>query len=128
MTKRLKPKEKWSYWRGKCDEIFRQRAKERDRWRCVETGSGENLQTAHIIPAGYMNTRWDFENVVTLKSGRHKYYTHHPIEWKLFINKLKGTGYYEKMEDRAIIAKKWSTEDLKELYVKFETDYPNKRK
>lgn len=127
MTKRLKQKEKWSYWRDKCDEIFRQKAKERDVWKCVETGSDDNLQTAHIISAGYMNTRWDFDNVVTLKSGRHKYYTHHPIEWKLFINKLKGAGYYEKMEDRAIITKKWGTEDLKELYARLETTNFNRR-
>ena len=122
MTKRLPANEKWAYWRDKCDEVFRRKAKERDGWRCVETGARENLQTAHIVLACYMNTRWDFDNVVTLKSGRHIFYTQHPIEWKLFINRLKGPGYYEKMEDRAMIAKKWSGEDLKELYNKWTTN------
>ena len=124
MTKQLPREEKWRYWRNKNDALFSKLVKDRDGWRCVETGANDNLQTAHIISREYKNVRWDFDNAITLKSGRHAFYTYHPIEWKIFINKLKGAGYYEKMENRAMVIKKWSTEDLKELYDKLKaTDF-----
>ena len=118
MTKPLPRIEKWSYWRDKCDTLFSRLVKDKYGWLCVETGANKNLQTAHIIPRDYMNTRWDFDNAVCITSGRHKYYTHHPLEWKRFVDKLFGKGYYEKMENRALIIKRWSTDDLKELYEK----------
>ena len=82
----------------------------------METGATDKLQTAHIVSREYKSVRWDFDNAVVLTSGRHAWYTNHPIEWRLFINKLKGDHYYEDMEKKALVLKKWSTEELKELY------------
>jgi len=117
MYKKLPRKERWSYWRDKCDTIFSELVKIRGNWKCIETGAKDELQAAHIVSREYKNTRWDFDNAVVLRSGRHIWYTNHPIEWKLFINKTFGDGYYEAMEHRALIIKKWSTQDLKDLYV-----------
>lgn len=116
MTARLKPNEKVKYWEDKCDILFALIVKIKAGWRCAETGTRNNLQCAHIVSRTYRNTRWDFNNAICLKSGRHVWYTNHPIEWKQYINKLKGEGYYEAMEKKALPLANYSVEELKEKY------------
>jgi len=116
MTKKLKPVEKRSYWVGKCDRLFSRLVKDFGHWKCIETKSRNNLQTSHIISRSYFNIRWDFDNAVVLTQKRHKYYTHHPVEWKRFINNHFGDGYYEALENKAIVSRVWSKEAVKEKY------------
>lgn len=119
MTKKLKLKDKKSYWVNKIDELFSELVKNRDGWKCIETNATSGLNTAHIISRDYHAIRWSFNNAVTLSVGRHKYYTHHPVEWKRFINQKFGQGYYEALEYRALGRKTYSLDDLKDLYEQF---------
>jgi len=116
-----KYQKKKTYWIKKNDKLFSEIVRLRDKV-CRETSSKDNLQCAHIISRSYKNTRWDFDNAITLTIGRHKYYTHHPLEWKVFINKLFGKGYYEKLEKKALQYKSYSLEELKEVYDQIHTN------
>jgi hypothetical protein len=59
-------------------------------------------QCAHIVSRGYMGTRWDFENAVVLCAGDHVYFTHHPEEWRLWVDLNFGPGYYDSIRRRAL--------------------------
>lgn len=61
-----------------------------------------NTQCAHIISRGYLGTRWDFENAVVLCAGDHVYFTHHPEEWRLWVDLTFGVGYYNTIRRRAL--------------------------
>jgi len=108
------------YWKNKCFKLVSEIVRLRDGG-CIETKTTKNLQGAHIISRSYKATAFDLDNVVTLSSGRHQYYTYHSLEWKDFINKHFGKGYYEKLEARALIYHVWSLDELKELHEKLLT-------
>jgi len=108
-----------SYWKKECFNLVSEIVILRD-GKCIETNATKKLQAAHIISRGYKNTAWDLENVVTLKVGRHKWYTHRPLEWEIFIDSKFGAGYYERLKKRALNYRKWTLEELKELYVSLE--------
>lgn len=103
-------------WVKKCDKIFSELIKHRDQWKCVETGTTNNLQTAHVISRSYKAIRWDMDNAVCLSAKRHMYYTHHPIEWRTFCIKHLGRKKYEALETQAMKHKPWGEKGLKDLY------------
>src|SRR3990167_5354484 len=104
-----------TYWKNKIDscfsEIIRLRA-----GKCEETNGKMNLQCAHLISRSYKSTRWDLDNAICLSRERHKYYTEHPLEWELFLEKKIGSVRLEELKERAIDYKVWTLEELKELY------------
>lgn len=103
-----------SSWLKKCDKIFSELIKYRDGWKCVETGTMEHLQTAHLISRSYHSVRWDPENAVCLSARRHMWYTYHPIEWREFCIKRLGQEKYEALEKRA--TQQSGAVDHKKLY------------
>lgn len=111
-----KYEKKKSYWKKKCDKIFSEIIKIKAGEICEETRGTDNLQCAHIIPRSYLATRWDLDNAVCLIQKRHKFYTHRPVEWRKFI----GEKRFKELEKRALNYRKWSLEELKELYGRLE--------
>lgn len=118
----VKYQKRKSYWKNQCDKIFAEIVKLKANGKCEETGTAQNIQCAHIIPRNYHSTRWDFDNAIALNFKRHKYYTHHPVEWREFINNKFGNGrnYYYMLERRALSLTHRSLLDYKELYARLE--------
>ena len=84
----------------KADLIFSKYIRQRD-GRCQKCGTDQNLQCAHIISRGYKQIRHNLFNAIALCRGCHLYFTHHPIEFKQFIEK-KNVGLWEMLEEMAI--------------------------
>lgn len=105
-----------SYWKGKCDAIYSEIIKLKAGGKCEETGATAYLQCSHIVPRIYHATRWDLENALCLHRNRHKYYTHHPVEWRRFVGERK----FRELEERALEYKRRSLIDLKELHARLQ--------
>jgi len=87
--KRLKKQSKTALLR-KADTLFS--LKTRSRGVCELAGKDNvtcagNLQTMHIVGRANRRLRWDDENVLCGCSGHHMYYTHHPTEFAMFIER-----------------------------------------
>lgn len=69
---------------------------------CKRCGSNYMLQTAHIISRSYHQIRWSLDNAICLCAKCHVYFTHHPVEWEIWIKKLIGEEKYNELQYRAI--------------------------
>lgn len=69
---------------AQADALFSKFIRTRD-GRCVECGTTEFLQCAHIISRSYKTIRVDPDNAVALCRAHHTYFTHHPLEWELWV-------------------------------------------
>lgn len=63
--------------------------------------SRQQLCWSHIISRSVKHMRWDEENALCLCWGCEWYYTNHPAEFKVFIDSLRGEGFYEMLERRS---------------------------
>ena len=106
------------YWKEKCDTLFSEIVRLRANGLCQETNGKEFPQCAHIISRDYKNTCWDLDNAICLSRNRHKFYTHRPLEWEVFVDKLLGLGYHNKMKQRALNYRGWTFKELKDLYAR----------
>lgn len=61
-----------------------------------------NLQCAHGFSRSYKAIRWDRRNAWSFCAGCHTYYTHHPIEWDLFMMDRLGVTVYCDLRDLAL--------------------------
>lgn len=86
--------------KNKCDRLFSIYIRARDKV-CQKCGRVENLQCAHLVSRGYMNTRWDDRNAIALCMGCHKFFTHRPIEWDEFIVERIGAEAYQQIRKHA---------------------------
>ena len=84
----------------KADKLFSDKI--RSVGRCKKCGGREYLQTAHIISRRYKQVRWDLDNAICLDRNCHVYFTHHPIEWDLYIEDTIGTTMYKMLKTRAL--------------------------
>jgi hypothetical protein len=57
---------------------------------CLECGTREGLQCAHLISRRYSATRWDPANAVTLCFRCHKKFTERPLEWDAWCERYVG--------------------------------------
>ena len=89
--------------RNKADKLFS--LKVREIGYCRRCGQTTGLQCAHICSRRYLSTRWDLDNAMCLDSGCHIYFTHHPIEWDLFVISCIGEEKYNALKKRALIIK-----------------------
>ena len=129
MSIKTKPKNRKGYWKTRCDIVFSKVIKLRSNYICEETGEIGNVQCAHIVSRRYMSTRWDLTNAICLSAKRHLYYTYRPVEWKEYINKRFGKQRLEMLERQALVIRKWSIIELRDLHkrlVKLEAEYENK--
>ncbi len=73
--------------------------------RCeVEDGTAHNgnLQCAHGFSRSYKATRWDRRQCFCLCAGHHTFFTHHPIEWDLWMLDRMGIELYADVRERAL--------------------------
>ena len=106
MAKRKKPSK--SYYKRKADRLFSAWIRRRD-GACLANerrpDSCESplfLQCAHIHTRSYSATRYDPDNAITLCRSCHLYFTHRPLEWRAFVDDLKGRDYYDQLGHRAL--------------------------
>lgn len=71
--------------------------------RCEASGAHKgNLQCAHGFSRSYKAVRWDRRNAWCLCAGHHTFYTHHPIEWDLFLLDNMGLEQYHQVRKTAL--------------------------
>ena len=71
--------------------------------KCHRCKSNYRLQCAHIISRRYQQVRWEVRNAVCLCSGCHMYFTYHPLEWELYINKsILAPSVYKALKTKAL--------------------------
>jgi hypothetical protein len=63
-------------------------------------------QGAHGFGRSYWNTRWLPINGFKLCQAEHVYFTHRPIQWRLFLVEAWGQGVYDELERLALRAQK----------------------
>lgn len=66
------------------------------------SGCSGPLQCAHIVSRRYLSVRWSGDNAIAACSRHHVYYTHHPLEWAVFIGGLIGAEKFEELQQRAL--------------------------
>lgn len=82
--------------------------------RCYKT---ENIQCSHIHSRRKMSVRWDLLNAFCLCAGCHKFWWHkHPIDAAEFAKQKLGEFKYNELLNRANSIKKWTLEEMQELY------------
>ena len=86
----------------KCDDTFSLIV--RSTGECVTCGTGFGLQASHGFSRSYRSIRWDPRNVFAQCRSDHKYYTHRPIEWTLWLQNRWGMPLYEELRDMALHA------------------------
>ncbi len=70
---------------ARADKAFARYIRERD-GQCLADGPhAGSLQCAHIISRSYKSIRTVPENAVGLCAKHHMFFTHHPLEWKLWV-------------------------------------------
>jgi hypothetical protein len=105
--------------RGKIDTLFSDTIKARAGYKCEITGD-KNCQCAHLMAKGsYPSLKWDLDNAMSLKSGLHKFYTHHPVEWRKFLIEHFGEKKILELESRAMEIRhgRWNLTQLEAKYV-----------
>uniref|UniRef100_A0A6M3J0R8 Putative homing endonuclease n=1 Tax=viral metagenome TaxID=1070528 RepID=A0A6M3J0R8_9ZZZZ len=96
-----------------CDKLFSELVREAGC--CFRCQKKEYLQCAHIVSRRYLQTRYDFNNAICLCRGCHKYFTEHPLEWEIWIEKTFGKRYYKRLRDKAL---KYAKIDYEEIVYK----------
>jgi hypothetical protein len=69
---------------------------------CERCGSTFMLQCAHIVSRRYKQVRWNFNNALCLCSGCHVYFTHHPLEWEIWVIDQIGESTYKELKEKAL--------------------------
>lgn len=72
-------------------------------------------QGAHGFGRSYWNTRWLPINGFKLCQGEHKYFTHHYVEWRLYLVDAWGQPDYDELERLALRARKPDVEEALRL-------------
>lgn len=60
------------------------------------------LQCAHGFSRRYRAVRWDHRNAFCFCAGCHIYFTHHPIEWDLWLRERWGEEQYDEIRSLAL--------------------------
>ncbi len=70
-----------------------------------------NLQCAHIIGRSYKTIRVDRRNALCLCAGCHMYFTHHPLEWREWVDETY-PGRWDELNAKALAygGVDWKTE------------------
>lgn len=115
MKKKVKKRNPHKTWENKLDEIFAKVV--RKRGYCERCGKTMNLNCSHIHSRTKMSVRWDLKNAFCLDAGCHLYWWHmHPIEAAEFARLKLGDYEYTALLHRANTPKRWTNEEMGELY------------
>lgn len=87
---------------AECDRLFSLAV--RSVGRCEVEGRAHmgSLQCAHGFSRSYKAVRWDRRQCFSLCAGCHTYFTHHPIEWDLWMLDRMGVELYAEVRERAL--------------------------
>jgi hypothetical protein len=106
-TKRPRKQRKTS--RGKigrlADKLFSLVVRKRGACEAGQIKCAGPLQCAHIVSRSYRSTRWAEDNAFALCAAAHTYFTHHPLEWEVFVETAIGCENYSQIKRRAL--EKW---------------------
>lgn len=96
-------------YKAKSDKLFSQLV--RSRGTCLNCGSTQNLQCAHIVSRRYSATRTDLLNAYCLCAKDHFYFTAWPKEFSKFITEHTGTEVYDELKRKAETVTKINWQD-----------------
>ena len=85
----------------KADSGFSQYIRDRDGVCMADPPHAGNLQCAHIISRSYKSIRTVPENAVALCAKHHMYFTHHPLEWREWVDE-RHPGLWDKLTHAAL--------------------------
>lgn len=93
----------------------------RKRGRCQKPGcqcDSMVFQCCHIFTRKRRSTRWDFDNLMCMHPGCHKFWWHvEVVEAAAFAKKLLGEEKFYALERKSNTTKKWTITELLELEV-----------
>lgn len=70
------------------------------------------LECAHGFSRSYRAVRWDRRNAFCACVGHHKFYTHRPLEWDLWMRERMGEELYEEIRALALAGERPDTQAL----------------
>jgi len=86
-------------WMTRADTAFAKHIRATD---CAaEPPHAGNIQCAHIISRSYKTIRTNPDNAVALCAKHHVYFTHHPLEWKQWVDE-QYPGRWEQLTETAL--------------------------
>ena len=94
-----RPPKKSNYMR-RADQAFSRYIRARD-GECVNCGSKDFLQAAHIISRSYKSIRVNPENCVALCRSCHVKFTHRPLEWREWVEDVF-PGRWDELKEQAL--------------------------
>ena len=101
----------------KLDKIFSLIVRKRGYCAKCDTTEYKKLQCAHIFSRSRLSVRWDLDNAICLCFKDHFHWAHRePILFAEFVKNYLGRVRYNALKQKASMIKKWTLEDLKELY------------
>ena len=107
--------------KDKADTLAAWLCKRRDGYRCQNCGTqyqegDRGIECSHIVPRGYMATRWHPLNLKTLCTRCHLYWWHSdPTESDLWANEFFGAERLAFLNSRRLSIGKYSVEDLRTI-------------
>lgn len=93
-----------------CSEIVHHRG------RCERCGNRRTLQCCHIFSRSNRSVRWSLINLLCLCAGCHFWGHKNPVLFTEFVRGLLSKEGYDELKQEAIKIKKWTIEELEELY------------
>lgn len=91
---------KRSNYMEKADVAFSKMIRERD-GACQSCGSRDFLQCAHLISRSYKSIRTNPDNAVALCRSCHTRYTHHPLEWREWVEE-RFPARWDRLKEEAL--------------------------
>lgn len=85
-----------------CDQLWANRVKDRDKWVCQRCKQeGRKVEAHHIFKRKGHSLRWEVDNGLTLCSFEcHLWAETNPCNFEVWIRKLKGDDFYEKLAEK----------------------------
>jgi len=84
---------------------------------CKRCASMAGVEPAHIFVRKNLSVRWNEDNVLPLCHRCHLWAHRRQKEFKEWVKKLYGEVKWNALELRANTIKKWTVDELKELYI-----------
>lgn len=107
---------------ARADVLFAAEIKARD-GACLNCGSTDYLQCAHIITRSYKSIRVDPDNAVALCRSCHIRFTMRPLEWELWVEE-RFPGRLAELREKALAYRKVNWKDEFEL-LRYQIGNPN---
>lgn len=102
--------------KNKLDKAFSELI--RSRGRCERCGDkGATLQTSHIYSRKNLAVRWDELNAFCFCAGCHFWWHQNPLEAQEFTLQKLGKEKYDLLKRKANTIKKWTDQELNDLYL-----------